>query len=209
MRKVALLSTLLAASTSCNKGAPSNAAAQSRHNCDVTRPEPMNWAGDTGPIVTDLDCDGVRDTVRIAWSSGLPRVPVVQVSGSVHATGDLYVEDLPVISELVDVNGDGVRDIIGGVVTESTVLPVVILISHNKVEQARFLDTKTARQMQFTFGDVGWPRACIETLLPSTTVLHDSTRITVHVGKYEREGDCSHATVVALKVVGAALVVAK
>jgi len=98
---------------------------------------------------------------------------------------------------------------IGGVVTESTVLPVVILISRKKVEQARFLDTKTAREMQFTFGDVGWPKACIETLLPSAVVFHDSTRINVHVGRYEREGDCGRATIVALKVVGASLVIAR
>jgi hypothetical protein len=168
-------------------------AVASPKGCDGPRPEKTNWAG-SAPALIDLDCDGAADTVRVTWLKGTRWLPQITVSGSIRATGVFLSDELPQLVEFGDVNGDGIRDIVAAFIDESSVLPFVLLVLRDTLLVVRFPDTQTARQMQFTFGDVNWPDACVDSLVPSIVVLDSLVAIEVRTGEYRMPGDCSRAS---------------
>jgi hypothetical protein len=130
--------------------------------------------------------------------------------GSLEAHATVPVDDLPRVVEFADLNHDGVRDAIAALVTESTVMPVVVLIRRGSATVALFADKETAREMQFRFEDAGLPPGCVDSLLPRAVASNDrGVLVEARTGVYQSPVDCATASRALIRVEDSVLVVVK
>lgn len=152
----------------------------------------------TAVVAVDLDCDGGADTVRVVWvDAGDQRLALVVAGAQLRDTVLLDVEGtLPDVLAFGDVQGDGTRDVLLALADESTVLPLVVLVSKEGLREAALSPELSARDLQFRWDSSEAEPGCLERLLPRLVARPGRTpAVVAAIGSAEEHGCASPPTV--------------
>jgi hypothetical protein len=152
----------------------------------------------TTVVAVDLDCDGGEDTVRVVWmKTGVQRPALVVAGAHLKDTLLLDVEGtLPDVLAFGDLQGDGTRDVLLALADESTVLPVVVLVSRDGLRAATPAPTLAGPSLQFRWDSSEAEPGCLERLLPRLEARPGRTpAVVAAVGSAEEHGCASPPTV--------------
>lgn len=157
----------------------------------------LGQAGSTTGAV-DLECDGIVDSITVS------RVNVVGVAVAQLRVGDrapyLFrnLDGVPTLVEAVDIDGDGVRDLLLALIDESTVLPLLVRVTSSEMRQfdEGALDW---RQLQYVWAEGDDQDSCLAMVAPRSGIGasgHRYVRVRASLG----DTACAQAPSVALVV---------
>lgn len=179
-----------------SRDASANAAGQQQERCDVSEAVLFPPGSRAGAV--DMDCDGVVDSISLA------RVDLdgVLLSQATIGRRTPYrfraLDGLPTLSEAVDLDGDGMRDLLLALVDESTVLPLLLRVT---ATDARPFDESKLdwRQLQYVWSAQDDQDSCTSVVAPRTHVDSEGRRY-VRVRVAAGDVSCNQAPSVALIV---------
>lgn len=179
-----------------SRDASANVAAQQQARCDVSEAVLFPPGSTSGAV--DMDCDGVVDSVSLTRVD-LDGVLVSQVTiGGRAPYRFLALDGLPTLSEAVDMDGDGMRDLLLVLVDESTVLPLLLRVT---ATAARPFDESKLdwRQLQYVWSAQDDQDSCTSVVAPRTHVDAEGRRY-LRVRAAVGDVFCNQAPSVALVV---------
>jgi hypothetical protein len=145
------------------------------------------------PVVAraDLDGDGHPEMITAAWdTTHIPWRATLAISG---ATINLRVSSpadppasVPVLA--VDLNGDGIRDLVLAAGDESGVSTEVLLVFRDSLRWARATDP---RSLYLIWGVTEYPRACDDSLMPRIASDRAGVLLSVAADSLDGPRDCS------------------
>lgn len=179
-----------------SRDASANAAGQLQERCDVSETVLFPPGSRSGSV--DMDCDGVVDSVSLARVD-LDGVLVSQATiGGRTPYRFRELDGLPTLSEAIDMDGDGMRDLLLVLVDESTVLPLLLRVT---ATDARPFDESGLdwRRLQYVWSAQDNQDLCTSVVAPRTHVDTEGRRY-VQVRAAAGDVPCDQAPSVALAV---------
>ncbi len=163
--------------------------------------EPVNLflsGGASSAGTIDIECDGILDSVVV------DRVIVGGVATTQLRVGDrapyLFrtLDGVPSLVEAVDIDRDGVRDLLLALIDESTVLPILVRVTRSELQgyDESDLDWRRLQYLWFEGDDLD---ACAMTVIPRSELLLSGERY-VRVHTSLGDSACSLSTSIALVV---------
>lgn len=156
-------------------------------------------------ITSDLDCDGRDETIAIRYStqSGVTAPTIAVESPTMSGTHAMILDRPPQHAVIGDLDGDGLRDIVFSLVTESTVFTRVILFAKDgpyAAPQDRAIDWRVLQYIH----DENTPQECISSALPSIERIGEQSVIRLPYGAYTRDvgSSCGQETALLLMANG-------
>jgi len=153
-----------------------------------------------------LDGDGHPETITAAWdTTHIPWRATLAISG---ATINLQVSSpadppVPVPVLAVDLNGDGIRDLVLAAGDESGVSTEVLLVFRDSLRWARPADP---RSLYLIWGVTEYPRGCDDSLMPRIAADSAGILVSVAADSLDQPRDCSRVPRRNFRVSGTTLV---